>query len=178
MTTVAAAVACERGRGEEASAARWIAAAKDEPARTRIAAVAAKLLAAPRVEDAVFGDVVVDATWDDGSGADLDIGVIDPSGRRLSWASSASRVRARDCTSRSHESLGISSSAAGAFVVEIVRADATDGAGAPVRGKLRITSAGRTQVVPFVLTGERAQVARVDVRWDSRLEPVSAWQPW
>jgi hypothetical protein len=178
VATVAPAVACQRGQGDEASAARWIAAAKDEPTRTRLASAAAKLLAAPRTADIVFGDVSVEATWDDRSGVDLDVAVIDPSGRRLSWASAASRVRARDCTSRSHESLAISSSAAGAFVVEIVRADEPAGSSAPVRGRLRITSLGRTQVVPFVLVGDREQVARVDVRFDSRLEPVNVWPAW
>jgi hypothetical protein len=177
VATVAAAVACQRGQGDEASAARWIAAAKDEPTRTRLSFAAAKLLAAPRAEDAMFGDVSVDATWDDRPGVDLDIAVIDPSGRRLSWASAASRVRARDCTSRLHEALGVSSSAAGAFVVEIVRADAT-ASSAPVRGSVRISSLGRTQVVPFVLVGDRQQVARVDVRFDSRLEPVNVWPAW
>ncbi len=177
VATVAAAVACQRDQGEEASAAHWIAAAKNEPSRARIASAAAKLLAAPRTEDTVFGDVSVEATWDDRPGVDLDVAVIDPTGRRLTWASAAGRVRARDCTSRSHESLAVSSSAAGAFVVEIVRADAPSSS-EPVRGKLRITSLGRTQVVPFVLVGDREAVARVDVRFDSRLEPVNVWAPW
>jgi hypothetical protein len=178
VATVASAVACERGRGNEASAARWITAAKDEPMRVRLASAASKLLVAPKVEDSLFGDVAVDATWDDGSGADLDVAVIDPSGRRLSWASASGKVRARDCTSRSREALAISSGSAGAFVVEIVRADVPEVSAAPVRGKVRITSLGRTQIVPFVLVGEREQVARVDVRFDSRLEPVNAWPAW
>jgi hypothetical protein len=33
-------------------------------------------------------------------------------------------------------------------------------------------------VVPFVLVGDRQQVARVDVRFDSRLEPVNVWPAW
>ncbi len=132
----------------------------------------------PAAEDGLFGDVSVEATWDEGSAGDLDSGIIDPSGRRLSWASSTGRVRARDCTSHSRESLAISSGSAGAFVVELVRADASDDPGPPVRGKLRITSLGRTQLVPFVLSGRRAQVARVDVRFESRLEPVNDWPAW
>jgi hypothetical protein len=178
VATLASAIACERGQGDLPSAERWLAAAKDEAARTRISAAAAKILATPAAEDGLFGDVSVEATWDEGSGGDLDIGIIDPSGRRLSWASSAGRVRARDCTSRSRESLSISSGSAGAFVVELVRADGTDDSGPPVRGRLRITSLGRTQLVPFVLSGRRAQVARVDVRFESRLEPVNDWPAW
>ena len=117
--------------------------------------------------------MAVDATWDAGAGADLDVAVVDPSGRRLSWASAARGVRASDCTSLAHEALGVTSSAQGPFVVEVVRAGAADASGLPVSGKLRITALGRTQVVPFVLTGTRAQVARVDVRLASRLEPVA-----
>ncbi len=178
VTAVAAAIACERGRGNEAAATRWLAGAKDDATRARISSVAAKTLATPPAEDALFGDVVVDATWDDAAGADLDVGIVDPSGKRLSWASASPRVRARDCTSRTHEALAVSSGAAGAFMVEIVRADGAGTSATPVRGKLRITSLGRTQVVPFVLGGDREPVARVDVRFDSRLEPISAWPAW
>lgn len=172
---LAAVLACARG-ASDADAARWSLLAKDDAARTRVAAAAAKLSAAPR-EDALFGDVVVDATWDSGAGADLDVAVIDPGGRRLAWASSNKGVRARDCTSRTHEALAVSSGSAGAFAVEVVRADAGE-LGRSVSGKLRITSMGNTRVVPFVLSGDRAQVARVDVRFESRLEPVSSWQTW
>jgi hypothetical protein len=178
VDAVAAAVACQRGRGDEASAALWLAQAKDGATRVRISSGAARLLASPRGEDAVFGDVAVDASWDEGAGVDLDVAILDPKGRRLSWASSAGRVRARDCTSRSHEALGVSSGGAGAFVVEIVRADGPSGSPPPVRGKLRVSALGRTQLVPFVLVGQRAAVARVDVRFDSRLEPVSVLPAW
>jgi hypothetical protein len=47
-----------------------------------------------------------------------------------------------------------------------------------VTGKLRITAIGRTQVVPFVLVGARAQVARVDVGLDSRLEAIAQGWTW
>jgi hypothetical protein len=140
-----------------------------------VSAAAAKATPAATLADTVFGDVVVDATWDASAGVDLDVGIVDPSGRRLSWASAARNVRASDCTSQAHEALGVSSSATGPFVVEITRADGarsdrlTD---RPITGRLRITSLGKTQVVPFVLTGSRVQVARVDVRMDSRLETI------
>jgi hypothetical protein len=142
-----------------------------------VSAVAAKLLTTTRPEDPLFGDVIVDATWDAGAGADLDVAVIDPSGKRMSWASAARNVRARDCTSRTHEALAVSSGAAGAFVVEVVRAEGREGT-LPVSGKLRITSLGRTQTVPFTLVGQRDQVARVDVRFESRLESLSSLPAW
>jgi len=168
---LAPALACAQLRGDEA---RWLTASKSDADRGRLSAAVAKLALASRSEENLFGDIVVDATWDNGSGADLDIGVVDPSGKRLSWASTA-RVRARDCTSRFHEALAVSSSAAGAFVVDIVRSDGGDLGAAPVRGTLRITSQGVTKVVPFVLAGTRAPVARVDVRFESRLVPITAW---
>jgi hypothetical protein len=177
VDVVAAAVACERGRGADVSATRWLTSAKDDAMRSRVSAAAAKLLTTTRPEDALFGDVVVDATWDAGAGADLDVAVIDPSGKRMSWASAARSVRARDCTSRTHEALAVSSGAAGAFIVEVVRAEGREGT-LPVSGKLRITSLGRTQTVPFTLVGQRDQVARVDVRFESRLESLSSWSAW
>jgi hypothetical protein len=103
---------------------------------------------------------------------DLDVAVVDPSGRRLTWASAARGIRAADVTSLAHEALGVSSSAQGPFVVEVVRAASLESNGLPVSGRLRISALGRTQVVPFVLSRSRAQVARVDVRLASRLEPV------
>jgi hypothetical protein len=169
--TVGAAVACERATGKRASEARWLVSMKDDGARARVAAAAAKTSTGSLAAGPVTGDVVVDATWDPGAGADLDLAVVDPSGHRLSWASPASNVRATDCTSLSHEALAVSSLATGPFVVEIARASAGDETRA-VTGTLRITSLGHTQVVPFVLSGDRTQAARVDVRLDSRLEAV------
>jgi hypothetical protein len=170
--TVAGAVACEHAAGRSSSEARWLAAQKDDAARARVSAAAAKLAPAAAPAESLFGDVVVDATWDASSGVDLDVGIVDPSGRRLAWASAARNVRAGDCTSLAHEAVAVSSTATGPFVVEIVRADGSTESDRPVSGKLRVTSLGKTQIVPFVLTGARAQVARVDVRMDSRLEAI------
>jgi hypothetical protein len=107
---------------------------------------------------------------------DLDVAVVDPSGRRLAWASAARNVRASDCTSFAHEALAVSSGAAGPFVVEVVRADGS-AEDRPVRGTVRVQSLGQARVFPFVLSGTRAQVARVDVRMDSRLEAFNGPVP-
>ena len=62
----------------------------------------------------------------------------------------------------------------GDYLVEVTRADL--GAGdAPVRGQLKIRAAGKTQVVPFVLSGARTDAARVRIFYTSRLVPVSGW---
>jgi hypothetical protein len=169
-TAVAAAIACERAQGRSSSEARWLASLKDDAARGRASAGAAKLAPGAPQADSLFGDVVVDATWDASAGADLDVGVVDPSGKRLAWASAARNVRASDCTSLAHEALAVSSGATGPFVIEVVRAEgALDDR--PIRGRVRVTALGQTQTIPFVLTGSRVQTARVDVRMDSRLEP-------
>jgi hypothetical protein len=177
VTAVAAALACERGRGRSASEGRWLASMKDDATRTRVSAAAAKLVPGAVLADTVFGDVTVDATWDGSAGVDLDVGIVDPSGRRLSWASAARNVRASDCTSVAHEALAVTSGGTGPFLVEMVRADGAASEG-PVTGKLRITALGRTQLVPFVLTGSRAQVARINVSMDSRLEAITDGWTW
>ena len=126
LTAVATAVACERGQGRSTSEARWLASLEDDATRDRVSAAAAKLATGVATKDAVSGDIVVDATWDPSAGADLDVGIVDPSGRRLAWASAARNVRAADCTSTSHEALATSSGATGPFVVEVVRANGAE----------------------------------------------------
>jgi hypothetical protein len=172
VTTVASAVACERADGRSSSEARWLASLKDDSARARASAAAAKLVPGALQAEALFGDVVVDATWDASAGVDLDAAIVDPSGKRLAWASGARNVRASDCTSLAHEVLAVSSGATGSFLVEVVRADGAQ-ADVPIRGKVRVTALGQTQTIPFVVMGGRAQVARIDVRMDSRLEPLA-----
>jgi hypothetical protein len=142
-----------------------------------VSAAAAKLAPGSVLADTVSGDVVVDATWDGSAGVDLDVGIVDPSGRRLSWASAARNVRASDCTSAAHEALAVSSGGTGPFLVEVVRSGGAAGE-RPVAGRLRITALGRTQVVPFVLAGTRTQVARVTMGMDSRLEAIPDGWTW
>jgi len=177
VPAVSAALGCERGQGRSASEARWLASMKDDATRARVSAAAAKLAPGAALADTVSGDVAVDATWDGAAGVDLDVGIVDPSGRRLSWASAARNVRASDCTSVAHEALAVTSGGTGPFLVEVVRADGASSE-RPITGKLRITALGRTQVVPFVLTGSRAQVARVNVGMDSRLEAITDGWTW
>ena len=165
---VASAVLCERLAGRNAAADRWLTGAKSDAVRNAITVAIPRIQA--RAPDAVFGDVVADATWEAADGADLDLAIVDPSGTRVAWASRARNVRAVDCTSRSHEGLAITNFSTGTFVVEVVRAD---GGTTPVRGKIRVTSQGETRVFNFVAVGPRAQVARVDVGMSSQLVPAS-----
>jgi hypothetical protein len=177
VDTVAHALACERELGHPGAETRWLERIKDDGTRTRVSAAAAKLGASRGSVDSIFGDLVVDASWDAGADVDLDVAIVEPSGRRLAWASAAKNVRAGDCTSVRHEVLAVSSSATGPFRVDVARANGPADS-TPVRGNLRVHAFGRTQVVPFVLMGERATIARVDVRLESRFEPIADGGEW
>ncbi len=161
VDAVARAVHCERARGRAFAADVWLAGLKNA---AQVQAAVAKLGSA---ENASFGDVIVRATWE--GGADLDVVVVDPSGNRASWSGRQRGVRVQDPTARDHETLAISNGAAGTFAVELVRAGK---GGQPASGKVLIQAAGEQATVPFVLSGDRVQVARVAVRYDQELVPL------
>ncbi len=160
------AIACERGQGRAASAERWLVGLKDTQ-RSAVSAALAKL--ETQKAEAATGDVVVAATWTGGS--DLDIALVDPSGRRAGAVTRMKGARVEGATARDHETVALASNDAGAFLVEIVRASASE-ASIPVSGTVTIKALGQTQSIPFTLSGARAQVGRVDVRWDAELVPV------
>lgn len=166
--TLARAVACEQRQGRAKSADRWLSGMK-EAQRAAVTSAVAKLGTA-KAETAT-GDFVVSATWD--GTADLDIALVDPSGRRAGVASRMKNARVEGATARDHESLALATGDAGAFVVELVRASAGEaGRDAPVSGRVTIRAYGQVREVPFTLTGARTQVARVDASWEAQLVPV------
>jgi hypothetical protein len=160
---VARAVSCERAMGRPKSADRWLAGLKDVQ-RTQVSNALAKT--DPSKPENAFGDVVVNATWE--GGVDLDVTILDPNGRRAGITSRMRGARVEGATARDHENVALSTPDAGPFVVEIARASAAD-SNVPVSGRLVIKAFGQTQNVPFTLTGARAPVARVDVRWEEQL---------
>ena len=166
---MARAVACERRLGHAASADRWLSTLK-EPQRVSVSNAVAKI--DPSKAETATGDIVVSATWD--GGADLDVVIVDPGGRRAGVASRMKGARVEGAMARDHETLGLATNDAGSFVIEMVRAGAGEGGrtDSPVSGKLVIRAFGESQTVPFVITGARAQVARVDSRWEAQLVPV------
>lgn len=163
---VARAVACERAQGRARSADRWTSALKDAQ-RTAVTNLLAKI--DPSKPEGAFGDVVVTATWD--GGADLDLTLLDPNGRRAGVTSRMRGARVEGATARDHETVALSTGDAGPFVVEIGRAMAAEG-NAPVSGRITVKAFGETQTVPFTLTGARTPVVRVDVRWEQQLVPL------
>src|SRR5205823_9259094 len=76
---VARAISCERAQGRARSADRWLTGLKDAQ-RTAITGAITKNESA-RAETAT-GDLIVSATWD--GGADVDLAILDPAGRRAS----------------------------------------------------------------------------------------------
>jgi hypothetical protein len=166
----ARAAVCERADGHGASAERWLSTRGE---RFQIEEAANRIDSsknAPAAENTAFGDVIVDATWDAASNVDVDLAVIDPNGNRLAWSGKSSNVRAADPTSRRHETIAVSSTAAGSFDVEVVRAA---GSTVPVTGTITIRSLGESKMASFTLSGVRATVADVVVRLESHLEAVT-----
>jgi hypothetical protein len=167
--TVARAIRCEGGGG--AKLPRWTQVLK-ETDRKALTAELAKT--APALDGgAPGGDIVAAATWD-APGVDLDVGILDPNGNRVAWVGRTKGMRVDGAKATGKETLALSTSAVGPFVVEIARVSgANDPAfsSAPISGKVTVRALGSTQTVPFLLTGSRAQVARIDVHFESELVP-------
>ncbi len=169
--SVARAVACERAQGRARSAERWLAELK-EPQRSAIGAAIAKLDA--EKAEPTTGDIVVSAKWS--GGADLDVVLLDPAGRRAGVVTRLKGARVEGATSRDHETVALSTSDAGRFVVEMVRADASEG-NVPVTGTVTIKAFGQSRSIPFTLSGTRVAVGRVDLRWEQELVPLDDQGP-
>jgi tetratricopeptide (TPR) repeat protein len=173
----AAAVRCSRETGATELADRLLA---DVPSDKRTA-VDRALDKAPSDPSALRGDVQLEATWD--ADVDLDLALIDKKGQRLGWMGAGkAAVTARDVSKPRSEAVAFQSLGSGTYVVELTRAGADAGPGAaaglardsrPVSGTLTIRVVGETRKVPFTITGNRVEVGRVEVSYQSRLVP--AW---
>ncbi len=171
---VSRAIACERGRGRDREATAWLDDVGDKRS-ANIGKLADARRTAPSSEPITTGDIIVDATWSDA--VDLDLAIVDPNGSRVGWTSSARFAKVADATSLGHETLAVTNGNAGAFTVEIARADGavTDNRDKPraVHGTLTIRAFGERKTIPFDLVGGSARVARVDARWESELVPAT-----
>lgn len=118
--------------------------------------------------DALSGDVRVEASW---SGAtDIDVSLLDTEGHRISWLGAATRavISARDATSTSREDLALRGAAPGEYVLELTRGS---GAGS-ARGELTVTIAGTVRRIPFDFDGDRKAVALLRVTMQPQLVPL------
>jgi hypothetical protein len=171
---LARAIACERGQGRPTAAERWLSMLK-APQRVAVELAVAKV--EPSKAEAAQGDVVIVATW--GGGADLDVALVDPAGRRAGAATRVKGARVEGATARDHETLALATGETGSFLVEMVRSVVAgpEGRDAPVSGRLTIRAFGQTQTLPFVLVGSRVSVARLDTRWEAELVPLDEGLP-
>ena len=160
------AISCERQAGRPASADRWLTGLTG-PQRDAVTK-ALSTIETKRVDNTNIGDIIVTASWS--GGADLDLALVDPAGRRASAVTRMKGARVEGAMARDHETLALSSTDGGSFAVEVVRADATQTQ--PVSGNVTIKAFGQTKTVPFTLTSARQQLGRVDVRWEEELVPV------
>jgi hypothetical protein len=129
----------------------------------------------PAAEDgALAGDLKLEATWT--GGADLDLGIIDPEGRRISFLGAPTRavISARDVTSRDREALALRGAAPGEYLVEIVRSEPGE---RTESGELTVTIAGTVRKIPFRLSGSRITIALVELRMVSQLVPAEFATP-
>lgn len=117
------------------------------------------------------GDVQLEASWD--GDVDLDVALIDKNGQRLGWMGGGKgAITARDVVSSSGEGLGFVQLGAGNYVIEVTRSDAQAGV-MPVTGSITVRVQGEMRKIPFVLNGDRVEVGRVEIQFQSRLVP--AW---
>lgn len=161
----ARAVRCQRALGRTASVSRLLSSISDATLRARVEGEATTGLSAS--DGDVRGEMTVTATWD--GGEDLDVAVIDPRGVRLSWQGGRSGITARQATDRTGEALGLPRLSTGEHVIEVSRSGAS---GRVIQGRVTVRVLGQDRTLPFVLTGERARVARVNLTRESQLVPA------
>lgn len=122
----------------------------------------------------VSGPFQIDATWD--GSADLDLVVVSPAGRVISWLGGASAQSVEDARSGGHEKLVYKASDTGRWQIFVVRhgGAVSDEAPSAISGTLRITAHGTTRRMDFSLAegASIAHAADIDVQSKSRLEPV------
>ena len=159
----AAAIRCTRATGLADLGDRLL----SDVASDKRTALDRALEKAPDASTELKGDVRLEATWD--SDEDLDVALIDKTGARISWMGAGKLVTtARLAAGSRSESLGVVNLPSGSYVVEITRTRVTSDP-SPVRGSVTIRAAGDTRIIPFVLSGARSEVGKIDVQYTSRL---------
>jgi tetratricopeptide (TPR) repeat protein len=172
LRTADAAVLADAVRCSRQTSFAWLGDALLSAAGDSVRQKAEALLAKePKPMDALRGDVRLEARWR--SGHDLDLALIDPDGRRVSWLGAPTRavISARDVTSDHQEGLALSGAKPGDYVIEISRASGDS----DVSGEVAVSVAGTKKTLPFTLVGDRATLAVATVSTVPRLVPVRSW---
>jgi tetratricopeptide (TPR) repeat protein len=116
----------------------------------------------------VRGRVSLRARWR--GGQDLDLALVTPRGRRISWLANRRRLSFAHVTDAGREELAVSWLPAGRYRVELAAADGS--AALPASGVLRVRAPGLDRRLRFTLTRSRAYVAELRIRSHSRLVPA------
>ncbi|MBU1239694.1 VWA domain-containing protein, partial [Myxococcota bacterium] len=111
--------------------------------------------------------LMLDASWE--TNTDLDLVVISPSGRVISWLGGAKRTKTKGVKSTSAEKLSVSLEENGKYTILAV---AQKGHTGRVKGTLKISSYNAFKAYPFDFTGQSVRVAEVSIRSKFRYERV------
>jgi len=163
MTIAGATMRCLRSVGRERDAQLIVRALPDDATR----AAAEKAATVPTVAPRIAGDLVVNARWQ--GNVDLDVSIVTPDGKRVSWMGGRTDVVVGDASSNEKEQLALKSIKRGNYLIEVTRGGASQG---PIRGTLDVTVLGTKRSLPFELIGSRAVVGRLAIALEERLEQV------
>ena len=108
---------------------------------------------------ALSGRTVITAEWSTPS--DIDIIVIEPNGRPLSWMSQRKRIKVAGVRSLGYEQLAIPSTQSSTYGIKLVRAD---GESNPVDVKLTVKHGNDRRVINARLTDKIQEVAELSTR--------------
>ena len=161
-----AALRCLRGLGRSSDADLIVRGLPDDQLRTG----AEKAATAAPLPPPMTGDLTLDGAWD--AGHDLDVALITPQGKRVSWLGGRTDLAVRDHRADDREALAVSRLPRGSYLVEVSRAGGQPGV---VRGTVTIGALGQRRTVAFELIGDRAVIGTVAVTTRSRLVPVDGW---
>ncbi|HEY8141708.1 MAG TPA: VIT domain-containing protein, partial [Kofleriaceae bacterium] len=158
------AVRCQRAIGRIDGAERLLLSAADASARQKIELAAAE----PPSTERATGDLILRASWS--SSTDLDISLIAPDGKRISWLGGRRGVTADGAGRPGSESIALRRIPAGNYLVEIARTDPADRT--PVAGSVHVRVLGVERELHFDLAADHATVGRISVARKSRLVPL------
>ena len=164
MNVAGATMRCLRSVGRERDAQLIVRALPDDATR----AAAEKAATVPALAPRIGGDLVVNARWQ--GNVDLDLSLVTPDGKRVSWMGGRTDVVVGDASSNEKEQLALKSIKRGNYLIEVTRGGASQG---PIRGTLDITVLGTKRSLPFELLGSRAVVGRLAIALEERLEQIT-----
>jgi tetratricopeptide (TPR) repeat protein len=164
MTVAGATMRCLRSVGRDRDAQLIVRALPDDATR----AAAEKAATVQPVPAKIAGDLVVNARWQ--GNVDLDLSIVTPDGKRVSWMGGRTDVNVADASSNEKEQLSLKSIKRGNYLIEVTRGGVSNG---PIRGTLDITVLGTKRSLPFELLGSRAVVGRLGISLEEHLEQVT-----